>query len=191
MCPAQAWGENLTALLKTTAIDIPVLETERLILRAHRLDDFEACVTIFSDPDVTRFLGGKPMTREEIWGRFLRQPGHWALLGYGIWAVEEKQTGAFIGGIGFLDAKRDMVPSLDGMPEMGWVLSPRAHGNGYATEAVRAAQAWGEAHFGKVRTVCIIAPQNRASLRVAEKCGFRAWQNTTYKDEPTIVLVRD
>jgi len=149
-------------------------------------------VKVFSDPEVTRFLGhGKPMAREDIWRRLLGHIGHWAALGNGIWAVEEKATGAFLGGIGFLDAKRDIEPSLEGMPEMGWVLSSRAHGKGYATEAVRAAQAWGDEHFGKIRTCCIIAPENKASLRVAEKCGFRVLQNTTYKDEAIVVLVRD
>ena len=140
---------------------------------------------------MTRFIGGKPFTREEVWARLLRHVGHWALLGYGLWAVEEKDTGAFAGGIGFLDGKRDIVPSLEGMPEMGWVLSPRAHGNGYATEAVRAALTWGEAHFGKTKTVCIIEPENRASIRVAEKCGFHAWRNTTYKDKSIVIFARD
>jgi RimJ/RimL family protein N-acetyltransferase len=178
--------------MTAVTLDIPVLETPRLILRAHRLEDFEACLNIYTDPEVTRFIGhGKPMVREDIWRRHYAHLGHWAMLGFGIWAVEEKSTGAFLGGIGFLDGKRDIVPSLEGMPEMGWVLSSWAHGKGYATEAVRAAQAWGEAHFGKVRTCCIIAPENRASLRVAEKCGFRILQNTTYKDEPIVVLVRD
>jgi RimJ/RimL family protein N-acetyltransferase len=148
-------------------------------------------VAVWSDPQVTRFIGGKPSTREEVWARLLRLVGHWALLGYGLWAVEEKETGAFAGGIGFFDGKRDIEPSLEGMPELGWVLSPRTHGKGYATEAVRAALAWGDAHFGKVRMACIIAPENRASIRVAEKCGFRAWRNTIYENDPTIIFVRD
>ncbi len=177
--------------MTAVTIDIPVLETARLKLRAVRLEDFEDRVRISAEPEVTRFFGGKPMPREEVWRRHYGNLGHWAMLGFGMWAVEEKETGAFIGNIGFLDGKRDIVPSLEGMPEMGWALSGRVHGKGYATEAVRAAQAWGEGYFGKVRTCCIIAPENRASLRVAEKCGFRVLHNTTYKDEPIVVLVRD
>jgi RimJ/RimL family protein N-acetyltransferase len=84
-----------------------------------------------------------------------------------------------------------MTPSLDGMPEMGWVLAAQMYGKGYATEAVRAAIAWGNAHFGKVRMCCIIAPENWASIRVAEKNGFHRQQETTYKDSPTIIFVRD
>lgn len=168
-----------------------MLETARLRLRGHRLDDFDDMVATWGDPDVTRFIGGKPSTREEVWSRLLRYAGHWSLLGYGMWAVVDKDTGAYAGDIGFLEAKRDIVPTLEGMPEAGWVLAPRAHGKGYGTEAVCAALTWGEAHFGKRRTCCIVAPENKASIRVAQKAGFVAWRNTTYHDSPTIVFVRD
>jgi RimJ/RimL family protein N-acetyltransferase len=173
------------------ALDVPVLETARLRLRGHRRDDFDDLVALWSDPGVTRFIGGKPFNREDIWGRLLRQIGHWALQGYGLWVVEEKEGGAFVGGVGFFDAKREMTPSLDGMPEMGWVLSPRMQGKAYATEAVQAAVHWGDEHFGKIRMCCIIAPENHASIRVAEKAGFRPWRHTTYKDSPTVIFVRD
>jgi RimJ/RimL family protein N-acetyltransferase len=83
------------------------------------------------------------------------------------------------------------LPSTaDPVPEMGWVMAPHSHGKGYATEAARAAIAWGERHFGGRRTACIIAPENEPSLRVAEKCGFRELQHTTCKDKPTILFVR-
>jgi RimJ/RimL family protein N-acetyltransferase len=64
-------------------------------------------------------------------------------------------------------------------------------GKGYATEAALVALAWGDAHFGRRRTVCLIAPQNLASIRVAEKCGYRELQRTTYKGNPTILFARD
>ena len=67
-------------------------------------------------------------------------------MGFGHWAVEEKASGDFIGDLGFADFKRDIQPSIQGLPELGWVLASRAHGKGYATEAVRAAIAWGAAH---------------------------------------------
>ena len=141
-------------------------------------------------PQVTRFIGGRPSTQEEAWGRLLRYIGHWSLLGFGYWAVEEKATGRFIGETGFAEGKREIEPSLIGIPEAGWALSPQVHGKGYATEAVRAVIAWGERHFGPVRTACIIAPENTPSIRVAEKCGYREIQRTTYKDNPTIMYVR-
>jgi len=159
-------------------------------MRGHRLDDFAACAAMWADPIVTRHIGGKPLSEEEVWARLLRYVGHWVLLGFGYWALEEKDTGDFVGELGFADFKRDMEPSIKGVPELGWVLASKAHGKGYATEAVHAAVAWGETHFGKVRTVCIIHPDNLASIRVAEKCGYKEFQRTTYKAHATIMLAR-
>ncbi len=120
----------------------------------------------------------------------LRYVGHWSWLGFGYWALEEKSTGRLAGELGFGDYKRDLKPSLDGTPELGWALASRLHGKGYATEAVRAAIAWGDEHFGRVRTACLIHPENLASIRVAEKCGYREFQRTTYKDHTIILLER-
>jgi len=170
---------------------VPVLETERLKLRGHRLDDFAQCAAMWADPVVTRYIGGKAFTEEESWTRFLRYIGHWLLLGFGYWVAEEKGSGKFVGEIGFADYKRELEPSLKGMPEIGWVLASGAHGRGYATEAVRAAVEWGDGHFELGRTACIIAPENLASIRVAEKCGYREWQHATYKGRPTLMFVRE
>ncbi|TIN21932.1 MAG: GNAT family N-acetyltransferase [Mesorhizobium sp.] len=172
------------------ATSAPVIETKRTILRAHQLDDFDAYAAMWTDPVVTRFIGGKPRTREESWMRFLRHAGLWSLLGYGFWAIEEKATGRFIGEAGFHDLKRDMEPSIEGIPEAGWALVPAVHGAGFATEVVGRVLAWGEERFGREKTVCIIDPENTASLRVAAKCGYREVVQTTYHDAPTILLAR-
>ncbi len=171
--------------------EVPVLETARLKLRGHRLNDFTQCAAMWADPQVTQYIGGKPLTEEEAWTKFLRYVGHWRLLGFGYWAVEEKATGSFVGELGFADYKRDLQPSLNGTPEIGWVLASPAHGKGYATEAVRAAVAWGDAHFQSARTACIIAPENLASIRVAEKCGYCRPQPANYKGKPTLLFVRE
>lgn len=173
-----------------TSSVVPVIETARLRLRAHRADDHAQCLAIWSDPDVTRYIGGRPFTSEEVWKRLLQYVGLWSILGYGYWAVEEKATGRYIGDIGFADFRRELEPSLHGMLEFGWVLAPHAHGKGYATEAVNAAVAWGGQHFGDLRAVCIISPDNLPSIRVAEKAGFTRWQETTYHGSLTIVFSR-
>jgi len=173
-----------------SATQVPVLETERLRMCGHRLEDFADCAAMWADPVVTRHIGGKPFSEEEVWTRLLRYVGHWTLMGFGYWAIEERDTGNFVGELGFADYKRDIVPSIKGVPELGWALVSRVHGKGYATEAVRAAVAWGEAHFGPARTVCIIHPENLASIRVAEKCGYQEFQRTTYKGHPTIIFDR-
>jgi len=170
---------------------IPVLESERLRLRGHGLRDFAACAAMWGDPVVSRQLGRKPFTEEESWTRLLRYVGHWSLLGFGYWVVEEKTSGKFAGEVGFADYKRDMQSPVKGLPEIGWVLPAWAHGKGYATEAAKAALRWGDEHFSPPRTTCIISPENVASIRVAEKCGYRDLQLTLYKGQPTIVFARE
>ena len=171
-------------------VEVPTLETKRLKLRAHRLEDFVHCTAMWADPEVTRYVGGKPQTEEESWARLLRYAGHWSLLSFGYWVVEEESSGNFIGEVGFADCKRDL-PALNGLPEIGWAFTTPARGKGYATEAVRAAVTWGDAHFSSPRTACTIHPENLASIRVAEKCAYREFQRTTYKSHATIMFVRD
>jgi RimJ/RimL family protein N-acetyltransferase len=167
-----------------------VIDTPRLRLRGHRLDDFAACSAMWADPAVTRYIGGRPFSTEESWTRFLRYAGCWAMMGFGFWALEEKSTGLFLGELGFADFKRDMQPSFGDVPEAGWVLTTAAHGKGYATEALRAATAWGDESPQAPRTVCMIHPDNAPSIRVAEKCGYREERRSEYRGNPVIVFVR-
>ncbi len=168
----------------------PDIDTERLTLRRPRLEDFDEALAMWSDPSVVRFISGKPSTREEMWARLLRYVGHWELLGFGFWVVREKSTGRFVGEVGLGDFHRDIAPPLGESKEAGWVLSPSAHGKGYATEAVRAALRWNEERFGPERVVCIISPENAASLHVAHKCGFRERSRVSYKGEPILTFER-
>ncbi len=173
---------------------VPKLETERLRLRRHRGDDLIHCAALWADPVVVRHTVGKPLTEEESWRRLLSYVGHWAVEGFGYWVVEEKSSGKFVGEVGFADYKRDIEPSLKGVPESGWVLASHAHGKGYATEAVRAIVAWGDDHFsqasGGTRTACIIEPENIVSIRVAEKCGYREFARANYKGRLVLMFER-
>jgi RimJ/RimL family protein N-acetyltransferase len=146
---------------------------------------------MWADRGVTRFIGGRPFTEEEVWARFLRYAGHWSFMGFGYWAVEERSSATFIGEIGFADFKREIEAPICGIPELGWVLVTHAHGQGYATEAVRAALDWGKAHLASPTTVCLIHPENLPSIRVADKCGFKRYCQTTYKNDPTVIFTRD
>lgn len=168
---------------------VPVIETERLRLRGHTMGDFDAMAAMWGDDRVTRFIGGKPSTREEAWRRFMTFPGHWVLLGYGYWRIEEKAGGAYVGDGGFADFQRGL-PELACAPEQGWALSPAMHGKGYATEAVRAMISWGEQHFGRSDFVCMISPENVPSFRVAEKAGYREFARTEYHGSPSVLLRR-
>jgi RimJ/RimL family protein N-acetyltransferase len=169
-------------------LDIPVIETERLRLRGHGPGDLEACAAMWGDPIVARFIGGRPSTREETWGRLLRYAGLWAFLGFGYWAAEDKADGRYVGDVGFADFKREIVPSMDGVPETGWAFSPSVHGRGYATEAVSATLSWADERFAA--SVCIIDPENLASIRVGLKCGYQEIARTSYRGDPTIMYRR-
>ncbi|HET9429376.1 MAG TPA: GNAT family N-acetyltransferase [Allosphingosinicella sp.] len=168
----------------------PVLETARLRLRPYRAGDLEAQAAILADPQVTRYLGGTPLSREDAWRRLLCGPSLWTLLGYGYWAVERLEGGSMIGFMGFADFKRDMAPSIDGLPEMGWIFAPEAQGQGYCTEAVRAGLAWADETLKGEKIVAIINPDNLPSIRVAERCGFSGRQEATYRGEPILLFTR-
>lgn len=177
---------------KQALMQAPVIETPRLVLRPHRLGDFEALAAMWREPDVVRYISGKPSTSEQSFTRLLRYAGHWALLGFGYWAIEDQQSGEFAGEAGFADYRREIEPRLDGMTELGWIVAPRWQGNGYATEAVRACLTWGAQHFpAGTKFSCIITPDNAPSIRVAEKCGFALRVNTTYQNDTVAMYTRD
>jgi RimJ/RimL family protein N-acetyltransferase len=169
---------------------VPVLETERLVLRGHRVGDLDHVFELWSDAEVVRHTVGRPQTREQSWHRLLRYVGHWAVAGYGYWVVEERESGRPVGEVGLADFRRDTDPPLGRDPEMGWILAGRAQHNGYATEAGRAVLAWRESSLPGTGTVAIIAPGNAASIRVAEKLGFRESGLAVYHGDPVLVLRR-
>ena len=170
---------------------IPVIETQRLQLRAHRIGDLPACTAMWSDPNVTKYITGRPSTPQQTWLRLLAYLGHWDLLHFGYWAIEEKSSGAFIGEVGFADFKRDIPAAMQEVPELGFALVSSVHGNGYATESVRGALRWADAQLPSTRTVCLTDPENAASVRVAEKCGYALFDRGTYNDRPVLFLSRN
>jgi RimJ/RimL family protein N-acetyltransferase len=145
---------------------------------------------MWADALVVRFIGNRRLSREETWTRLLKYVGHWALKGFGFWLVEEKVNGAFVGEVGFADHKRDISPSVHGIPEIGWALTPEKHGLGYATEAVKAAIAWSDEHFSSRQTVCIIHPDNTPSIRIAESTGYVRFSATHHKENPALIFRR-
>lgn len=143
---------------------------------------------MWADPVVTRFLSTQPLSPEECWSRLLRYRGHWALMGYGYWAIEGWDTGDYVGDAGFANYRRQTEPQVEIAPEAGWVLARVHHGKGYATEAVQGILAWGRPHFGTGPLRCIIQPDHTTSLRMAAKCGFVPKRTVIYKGSPTILL---
>ncbi|WP_372884696.1 GNAT family N-acetyltransferase [Shimia sp.] len=149
--------------MSVTTFSIPTLETERLILRAIREDDI-AFEKEFLASDAARFVGG-PMPAHRAWRAMAMMIGHWALRGFGFWALEEKAGGGYMGRVGL------WYP--DGWPEreVGWTLMPHAWGRGFATEAAIAARSHAYDILGWQTAISQIAPENHASKAVARRLG--------------------
>jgi RimJ/RimL family protein N-acetyltransferase len=124
---------------------------------------------MLADPDTARFITrrGRPCSEAESWAETAFFVGHWQLLGYGMFAVEERTSVTFVGRVGALQPK-----GWPG-PEIAWALAPAARGNGYAVEAAAAAMAWVFEHVAPERVISVIDPRNAASRRVAKRLGER------------------
>ena len=167
----------------------PTIETGRLRLRGWTRADFRPWLAIMHHPEVHRHFGPDPIGLEECWRRLAASVGSWQLLGFGSWAVETKD-GTLIGNVGLFNAWRDLQPEFGDEPEMGWIFAAGVHGQGYATEACRAALDWAESNIDPTPVWAIIAPANQPSLNLAGKLGFEMLHETPYLDEPTAVLRR-
>ncbi|MCG0994692.1 GNAT family N-acetyltransferase [Acetobacter indonesiensis] len=171
--------------------DHPTLETERLAFTVPQRADFEEFAAMRADPVVARYTSGTPASANDTWGRLLRYRGLWGIMGFGHWTVREKTTNRFVGTIGFGEFHRGLTPSLDGLPEAGWVLASWCHGKGFASEGVRAICHWLDTQTPHTLSRCIIAPENAASLRVAEKNGFTFLAPSRYMDQDVLMFERN
>ena len=146
--------------------DVPPLATERLLLRGFEARDFDAYAEMMADPEVARFLSdGKPLSRPDAWRQLAMFAGHWVLRGFGVWAVEERATGEFIGRVGCMQP--------EGWPgfELAYTLARPAWGRGYAREAAAAGLAYARETLGRESIISIIRPANAPSIRVATALG--------------------
>ncbi|WP_432690471.1 GNAT family N-acetyltransferase [Pseudooceanicola sp. C21-150M6] len=142
---------------------IPVLTTERLTLRGPQLSDLDT-ITEFYASDRSRFVGG-PMDREKVWRHLACEIGHWTLCGYGRWTVTVTGDDRAIGMVGLWN------PEGWPEPEIGWDLYAGNEGKGYATEAAAAARAYAYDVLGWNTVISLVAPENSASARVAQRLG--------------------
>jgi RimJ/RimL family protein N-acetyltransferase len=143
-----------------------ILETERLYLRPFRQTDLDCYAEICADSEVMRYIGaGMPLLRSEAWRGMATALGHWDLMGYGLWAVEEKDSHRLIGRVGC------WYP--EGWPdfEVGWMLRRSAWGKGFALEAARASVQYAFDVLNRPHIVSLIAPENQRSISVAKRLG--------------------
>ena len=155
------------------------LSTERLVLTPAGVDDFTEIAALWKKLDFTQFIMGRALSDEEVWFRLLRDIGHWTALGHGNWSIRLSHGGAYLGSVGVLNYRREMTPAFDA-PELGWGVDQVYQGQGYAAEALTAALAWADRTLGAARTVCMIAPDNLPSLKLAARVGYHPYAETTY-----------
>ena len=146
---------------------------------------------MWSDDTFVRYVGGEIQSRSGVWKSIQKMTGGWALMGYGYWAIEDRQTAKYLGEVGFQEALRALTPSYVGIPEAGWAIAPAAWGQGIATEALSAAVSWADTRFGDLRTYCLIDIPNQASIRVAEKNGFKLAREIDYLGQPNVIMERN
>lgn len=168
---------------------IPTINTPRLTLRAMRPQDFDRYAEIWAHGRVIRHIGGKPLDRSGAWSAFLRMAGHWQVTGFGQWAVVPHGATQIMGQTGFFYGSRSLGEDFDNWPEAGWVLHPDIHGQGLGREATKAAHDW----FDRVIAgplVCMISPDNAASLHLAEVLGYVPLRETTFQEQPVSLMIR-
>lgn len=142
---------------------IPIVTTDRLILRGARRDDFDAFADMLAS-DRAQYMGG-PFDRTAAWRLFAMNLASWPLDGFGAWMIISRDTGAFMGDVGITHPIR--FPE----PELGWTLTEDAEGKGYATEAAQAALDWYWANTDAHSVVSYITPGNTRSEALATKLG--------------------
>ena len=156
---------------------IPILTTERLVLRPFTLDDLPALVPIHADPSFWWYPLRAAMSEDETKDFLVRVIGRYESDGFGLEALEDRASGELIGWAGL--AVPHFLPEILPAVEVGWRLAERCRGRGLATEAGAAAVRWGFTEGGLDRIVSIYEPENSASGRVMERLGFTLERTTT------------
>jgi RimJ/RimL family protein N-acetyltransferase len=164
-----------------TLIDLPEVTTSRLRLRAWRDADVEHLAAIYADPESVRYLRYYDLdgTRAQV----ERFKAHWVRHGFGLWAVEHRATGRFIGRVGLMHHDDWTASPHDA--EVGWVIERDMWGQGLASEGGAAALAFGTQQ-GLKRFVSIAHVDNAASQRVMEKLGLVRVGETVWRDSPVV-----
>lgn len=149
--------------------DVPELRTERLILRKWRDEDLDPFAVLNSDPEVMQFMP-KLLSRNECAARIQGIRDHFREHGFGLWAVEVRGVIPFVGFVG-LSIPRFEAPFAPCV-EIGWRLAREAWGQGFATEAARAAVTFGFHEVGLPEILSYTVPDNVRSRRVMERIGM-------------------
>lgn len=154
---------------------IPILHTERLLLRAPGSRDFPVYRSFYADSQASCFYGG-PLSPDLAWRKLAYDLGHWALRGFGMWSVVERQTGVMIGGCGIVWAQ--------GWPrhELTWWIARSYRRRGFAEEASKAAIAWAYDALGWEQVETHMDDENSPARALAHKLGGKVTGRQQFPD---------
>ncbi|MCW3782413.1 GNAT family N-acetyltransferase [Defluviimonas salinarum] len=161
----------------------PTLQTDRLILRAPKLSDFEHWAAFFASPRSIPERG--MMSRDEAWKNWAADVALWPLKGYGAFGLDDRATGAYVGEVGIYEFAGYPVP------ELGWFVIPEAEGKGYAAEAARAVMLWVRRTLGWDRLINIVDSANDRSIALGLKLGGVIDPTIPGTDPGDVVIVHD
>ncbi|MYN16380.1 GNAT family N-acetyltransferase [Rugamonas sp. FT107W] len=143
---------------------VPLLQTERLLLREYRRADFDLFADHLGHPESSAHLGSSD--RQAAWRIFTSHAGLWLVHGAGWWAIEDKQTGQLVGSVGAFFREQSTVM------EMGWNTYRAFWGKGIANEAASAVLNYVFEVRGELKVRALVSPGNESSRRVAERLGM-------------------
>lgn len=169
-----------------TTLPSPILETERLLLRPPMQDDFDGFAAMAAEERTMRFIGGA-VARHAAWRGMATIAGSWALLGFGMFSVIEKDSGRWLGRLGpwYPGGETGGWPG----PEVGWGLLSAAQGRGYAFEGATAAIDWVFDALEWTQVIHCIDKANTPSIRLAERLGSRRQRENVQLPPPFEALV--
>lgn len=163
----------------------PRLETERLVVRALRVEDFGPFHAFVSDPVANPFSPMPSLDSRAAWRAFASIVGTWSLFGAGWWGIEDRASGELAGTVGAFFRETQLPLTPDTEMEIGWNVFPRFARRGYATEAARAVIADAFARHRCPRVFALTAPGNLASQGVARKLGMTYAGDVDFYGEPS------
>ena len=167
-----------------------MIETDRLRLRPHRVEDFNRYLPLWLTPEPASVVPSLLLNQEEIWARLLRWVGHWQSFGFGMFIAEDRITNEVVAEGGLAHFKRGLIEQFDNAPEAGWRVLATRRGHGIAVEAMSAIMDWFDAREIAKRTVCLIHDGNVASVRVATRIGFNAFGTCEFKGHSATMFER-
>jgi len=165
-------------------VGVPVVTTERLVLRGFRAGDLPAHRAAVDDDEAVTWAHVRLPLADSL-RRWADRLDDWARDGFGMWIAEVRESGAVIGHAGL-----QRLHGTDDV-ELGYYLGRAAWGQGYATEAGQACLAYGFETCGLRRIVAVVRPDNHASRHVLEKLGFRHERDGVFYDAEASLLAID